>query len=276
MASLRELKKRLGSINTVGQLAGAMRTVSAAKFSRVSNIRSGFLPYARSCDAMLRRFGAAVAEAIPCGNPEAPGCCVVMAGNRGLCGGYNVEILSYAAEYLRSLPADCRIVAVGARAETSLREGGFSVERTFILPDVPEFAACGELFSWLREAYTAGEISSVSLIYHEFVNMLTRKPTVRQILPMEDCGSGATDTEALLLPDRETVLKTAAVSCVDSVLYSAVLSAAAGAQAATLVAMRSAYDNAQESIANLETEISRKRQSEVTNSVLETASGNTQ
>lgn len=104
--------------------------------------------------------------------------------------------------------------------------------------------------------------------------MLTRRPTAKKVLPMAG-GQGREHAAVLLLPDRESVLKNAAVNCVDAVMYSAILSAAAGAQAATLVAMRSAYDNALESAAALETEISRKRQSEVTNSVLETASGNT-
>ena len=120
----------------------------------------------------------------------------------------------------------------------------------------------------------SGEFSEVHFIHQKFINTLTCKPVCAQILPMgsEDAGKGAAP---LFLPDRGTVLKAAALSCVDAALYSSVLSAAAAAQAATLVAMRSAYDNAQESIGALEIQISRKRQSEVTNSVLETASGNT-
>ena len=94
-------------------------------------------------------------------------------------------------------------------------------------------------------------------------------------VPSHKCCNASGKAAPLFLPDRGTVLKAVALSCVDTALYSAVLSAAAAAQAATLVAMRSAYDNAQESIGTLETQISRKRQSEVTNSVLETASGNT-
>lgn len=274
MAGLRELKKRLGSIQTVGQLAGAMRTVSAAKYSRVSNTRNAFSPYAQGCGALMARFGPELAGAIPQGNPEAPMCYVVMAGNRGLCGGYNVELGAFAIQYLKNVEVPFRVVAVGHKAESALQDGGFPPDQVFCLPDVPDFDSCGELFSCLREGYISGEFSEVHFIHQKFINMLTREPVCVQILPM---GSGDASGKAapLFLPDRGTVLKAAALSCVDTAMYSAVLSAAAGAQAATLVAMRSAYDNAQESISALETQISRKRQSEVTNSVLETASGNT-
>lgn len=274
MAGLRELKKRLSSIQTVGQLAGAMRTVSAAKYSRVSTVRTAFSAYAAGCEALMDRFGSELAAAIPRGNPNAPRCYVVMAGNRGLCGGYNVELSAFAIRYLHDLEGSFRVVAVGRKAESALQDGGLPPDRVFTLPDVPNFDACGELFSYLREGYMSGEFSEVHFIHQKFINTLTCQPVCAQILPMgSEASAGA--PAPLFLPDRGTVLKAAALSCVDTALYSAVLSAAAAAQAATLVAMRSAYDNAQEAMGALEIQISRKRQSEVTNSVLETSSGNT-
>ena len=273
MAGLRELKSRLSSINTVSQLSGAMRTVSAAKYSRVSSVRGGFLPYAQACAEMMERFGSDLAAAMPCKNPEAPDCYVVMAGNRGLCGGYNVEILSYAGEILQTAERPYRLVVVGKKAEAALSEAGYPIDAVFSPGDVPTFEGCREMLSYLREAYAAGEISSLRLIHQRFINMLSRETVCQEVLPLGgDAPQEGPGT--LFLPDRDTVLKNAALNCVDAVIYSAVLEAAAGAQAATLVAMRSAYDNAQESIADLETEISRRRQSDVTAGVLETASDN--
>ena len=220
---------------------------------------------------MMIELGPSLAAALPCGDPEAPDCYVVIAGNRGLCGGYNSEIISYAGGLLNGLEKPYRLVTVGKKAETSLREAGFTIHRVFEFPDVPTFEACEEFLDYLREGYLRGEFSSVRMVYQKFINMLTREAVAVDILPMalqtEEPGCGD-----LFVPDKTTVLKAVALRCVDAVLYSTVLEAAAGAQAATLVAMRSAYDNAQESIADLETEISRKRQSEVTAGVLETAS----
>lgn len=270
MAGLRELKNRLSSIQTVGQLSGAMRTVSAAKYSRVSSVRNQFGPYAAACTELMDTFGEELAQAIPCGNPEAPKCYVVLAANRGLCGGFNVEITSYATELLKQEKGPYRLITVGKKAESSLKEAGFRIDEAYSLPDVPGFDDCRGLLNSLKEAYVAGEISAVHMVYQKFINMLSREAVISQILPMgasKASGMG----QALFVPDKPTVLKSAALSCVDSAIYAIILEAAAGAQAATLVAMRSAYDNAQESILALETEISRRRQSEITSSVIETS-----
>ncbi len=275
MASLRELRKHLKSINTTEQLAGAMKTVSAAKFSRISGVFEGYKPYADTCRDLTERFGTSLAEVLPCTNPDAPDCYVVIAGNRGLCGGYNILLLDYADEILSKAERPYKLTVCGKMAAAHFAG---KADEVFHLPDVPDYDACMALCERLRTAYTAGEIASVTLVYQSFVNMLTQTPVTYRLLPLtatpaSDKLSGETlpEDDTLYVPDRETVLKSACLNCVNAALYSTVLEACAGAQAATLMAMRSAYDNAQESSAKLETVISRKRQSEVTASVLETA-----
>lgn len=270
MAGLRELKSRLSSIETVGQLSGAMRTVSAAKYQRVSTTRSQFLAYGQACQDLMHTFGNQLSQVIPQKNPDAPKCYVVIGGNRGLCGGYNVELGAYATALLQQETRPYRLIALGKRAEAALLEAGFSVDRVFPLGDVPEFGENQPLFTYLQTCYTTGEISSVHMIYQKFVNMLSQVPTSRRILPME-LPQGQGNRETLFLPDEETLLHTVAGVCVDATMYLVLLDAAAGAQAATLVAMRSAYDNAQESIQALESQISRRRQSDITASVIETS-----
>ncbi len=276
MPSLRELRKHLKSITTTEQLAGAMKTVSAAKFSRISAVLEGYRPYADTCRGLLDRFGSQLAEVMPCVNSDAPVCYVVMASNRGLCGGYNIALLDYADEFLAAVTEPYTLVACGKMAIAHF-EG--KADREFILPDVPDYSACADFCDYLRSAYTNGEVSAVYLIYQDFVNMLTQKPVCERLLPLADVQEDADehpepDDDMLYVPDRETVLRNSCLSCVNASLYSIILESAAGAQAATLMAMRSAYDNAQESSAALETVISRKRQSEVTASVLETSSDN--
>ncbi|MGN1345407.1 MAG: FoF1 ATP synthase subunit gamma [Eubacteriales bacterium] len=273
MASLRELRKHLKSVNTTEQLAGAMKTVSAAKFSRISAVLDGCKAYADVCRDLMERFGSALSEAMPCADPDAPDCYVVFAANRGLCGGYNITLLDYADRVLAQTERPYMLVACGKMAVAHFAG---RTEREFVFPDVPDERACMELFDYLRTSYQYGQVSSVHLIYQNFVNMLTQNPTSYRLLPMTNTASGAPLPwdDTIYVPDRATVLESACRTCVSSALYSILLESAAGTQAATLMAMRSAYDNAQESSANLETIISRKRQSEVTASVIETASDN--
>ena len=286
MATLRELRKRLSSISITKQLASAMKTVSAAKYAKLETLRGRYLPYADTCSALMTAYGEAMTGFLPCINPEAPSLYIVFASNRGLCGGYNSELFRYAETVLAAEEKPYRLFVCGKMATSYF---GDRAAESFLLPDVPDFADCLPLFDRIRALYTAGEVSLVMFVFAHFQNMLTQVPCSRTVLPYADTGSTETteSSEAhtsaaypatekpdiLFFPNRETVLSGACLSLLHVTMYSIVLEACSGAQAATLIAMRSANDNAAETAARLEIEISRKRQAEVTSSVIETASG---
>jgi len=278
MATLRELKKHLASIKMTGQLAGAMKTVSAAKFSRINRLLTDFAEYSNACDEIRERFGTLLNEVYPVKNAEAPKCIIVLGANRGLCGGYNIELYDFISEMLDEIKSS-HLVVSGKHAIGFFSENGIKPAKEFIMHDVPSFDECRPMLEYVLELYNGGEISSVEIVYHQFENMLTRIPMRSVLLPLK---SGLPDRsevksvsdDTIYVPDRITVLRSAAESCVSSDFFGKVIEAGAGYQAATLIAMRSAYDNAEESAASLETDISRQRQSEVTSNVIETAGGN--
>lgn len=277
MATLRELRKRLASISITKQLAGAMKTVSAAKYAKIETVLTRYRPYADTCRALTETYGGAMTACLPCTAPDAPVLYIVLSSNRGLCGGYNSELFRYVDEVLSAADKPYLLIACGKMAQG--RYGDRAVE-SYTLPDVPDFADCLPLMDRIRALYTNGEVSAVTFLYEHFQNMLTQTPCSRTVLPFdvqspaaESSDSGNAPADMLFYPDRETVLSSACLSLLNVSLYSVLLEAAAGAQAATLIAMRSANDNAAESAAKLEIAISRKRQAEVTSSVIETASG---
>ena len=96
MPGIRELKGRLKSIDATGQLAGAMKTVSSAKLSKVNRQYGDYKEYGKKCTEILSRLGGAISDVIPCGDKSAPVCYVVVASNRGLCGSFNSALLSFA------------------------------------------------------------------------------------------------------------------------------------------------------------------------------------
>ncbi len=280
MAGMRELKKHLKSVNITGQLAGAMKTVSSAKFSRVNAVNSSYLKYAAACDDIISMFGHDLTEEFPCGDKDAPECVVVISANRGLCGGYNSTVLSYAEECLKEYETsgkEYKIVACGKVASAYFAEHGISTDSEFIFGDVPIFDECSTLYEYLRNGYSHGKYSSVSFIYQHFKNMLTQIPSEKRLLPLDGIKSESRDAgDMIYIPDRKTVMKNAYLTCIDCSIYSIVLDAATAAQAATMMAMREATDNVKSTVASLELEISRKRQSEVTSSVIETYSPETE
>ena len=277
MASLRELRKHLASVEMTGQMAGAMKTAAAVKFSRVSAVMETFSAYASACSALRECFGAALGTVLPPADPDAPPCYVILGANRGLCGGYNIELYDYADRIL-SEAGERILIAAGRHAVSHFRERGEEPEAVFELPDAPAPSDAEPILDAALTLYREGRASSVILIWQRFVNTLTQVPSSFVLLPLErtsDEKSGAEPgSEPLYLPDRETVLRTAAEACVRAEFLTRVFEASAGHQAATLTTMRSACDNAEETAAALTADISHKRQSEVTSSVIETSGGN--
>lgn len=283
MASLLELKKHLHSIQMTGQLAGAMKTVSAAKLNRLNSALQSFSSYQSLCQQMIDRFGSDLSEMYPCQNPDAPVCYVLLGANRGLCGGYNIELYNYADTVLKKDGKEKRCIVVGKHATAHYQGGTLPIHKEYVLPDNLRYEDCMALLSEITTLYESGAVSAVVLIYQEFVNMLTQVPTTHCLLPLASSETEPVEksrkhrhtpvSTELYVPDKETVLKAAARTCLQADFYSHMLEAGAGNQAATLIAMRSAFDNAEESAAALESAISRKRQSDVTSSVIETASG---
>ena len=115
-----------------------------------------------------------------------------------------------------------------------------------------------------------GKISSVKTVYPQYVNMIKQSPVIKDLFSYNE--NKKEGEEPVFVPDKETVIKNTAEKIFLSVLYKRVLETALGAQAATLTAMRSAYDTACEYSAKLETEMNRKRQSQVTADVIEISS----
>ena len=271
MAGLRELKKHLSSVQMTGQMAGAMKTASTAKFARLSRSLADFSAYADACAALRARLGAALAGAYPTKDPSAPPCFVVLGANRGLCGGYNLQLNEFVEAALAAEPG-ARLVAAGQHAIAHCRERGPASAAEFVLPDVPAAADCAALLDYLTEQFTAGVCGRVELFWQRFDNMLTQTPSRQTLLPL--AAEAAAPASLLLLPDRAAAVSRAAAACLTADLTARVLEAAAGCQAATMIAMRAALENAEESAASLGADISRRRQSEVTASVIETAGQN--
>ncbi len=268
MATLRELSKRLKSTGTVLELSGAMRSVAAAKLARAGSARTAYAPYAEGLAKAARLAGRP-----DTGERKGEGSIfVLLSGNRGLCGGYNHELFAFFdAEVLRKESAP-KVITCGEKAAEYCR--GKGVKTLFHIPisDVPAFSEAVSFSEKLLAAFEKENAASVSIVYRRFENMLRQPAEIRRFLPAEASDGGP--AEIVFIPDRETVGDSLFSLALASDAYDALLSCASGAQAASVMAMRSAFDNAETSRAKLELELNRLRQAGVTASVIETAAGN--
>lgn len=268
MSTLKDLKKRLAGVLTTKQLAAAMKTVSSIKFSRINSLLSGYAEYSENLAQLAALVG------VESRNPEGENgkrLYVLISGNRGLCGGYNIELFQFFDDLVKNGGDDRLYIACGKKAAEHCRLKNIPVLDTVSLPDIPQFDTAKALCERLLGLYESGKVSEINFVTQEYINLLKRQPKAKRFLPAN--GSNAENTEDILfVPDIKTAAERIYPAFLNTFVYSLLLNSAAGVQAATLTAMRSAYDTANESAIALSTAINRRRQADVTASVIETSS----
>ena len=261
MSAIPVLKKKLKSIKATAKLSAAMKTVSAAKYSKLSLLWKTYSSYAEQYQSLLSTDNTnSDCETV-----------LVLGSNRSFCGGFNNEILRYFKEEVRKKPQN--LIVCGNEIITGFKETGITPDYTFCFGDIPTLTDCKPLFDLLISLSQGKEDYPVKIIHSYFKNALTQIPKTDIIL-LNPTKSAGLPEDTLWIPDKESVLKNLIDKSFHTCVFGTVLETALGAQAATLMTMRSAYDTATQYSAALENEIQRTRQSEVTADVIETRGGN--
>ncbi len=267
MATVQSLKKKLQVIRSTRKLTQAMKTASTVKYSKLSTLYGNYERYEQQCSRLYEAYRKEFNSVFSLSNTDAPVCYVVMAGNKGMCGAFNSELLLFFDRILKKEEKAPVIFPCGKKVREHFNNKGIPYEKAYIFDDVPSYSQAQELFEEIRRLMKEGRISSVKMVYPEYVNMMNQKPVCSDLFSFE--GSTEGEDSPMFIPDKETVIKNGAEKILISIMYKKILETALGAQAATLTTMRSAYDTACEYSAQLETRINRIRQSQVTADVIE-------
>lgn len=266
MATVQSLKKKLQVIRSTRKLTQAMKTASTVKYSKLSGLFSAYAAYEKQYAELYPAFAEGADGLFAAKKENAPTCYIVISGNKGMCGSFNTELVSFFVDAV-SKDENRIVISCGKKAAELLEKNGIAVNRSFVFSDVPSYAEAAELFSFLRDLLEEKKLSAVKAVYPEYKNMIKQSPVCRDLF--EPQGSAQAEKETLFVPDSETVLSGFMQKVVPCLVYKKILETALGAQAATLTTMRSAYDTASEYCVTLEAEINRKRQSQVTADVIE-------
>ncbi len=272
MAELGQLKKRLRSVRLSGQLAGAMKTAASAKYAKANRLYSTYRVRSDALEA-LANGAFAQQEVGNVRNDDCRRCYVILGHNKGLCGSFNADLHTYAEEFLRSAEAGS-VYICGKCAIAYFVEKKRNMAGSFILPDVPSIEDCRAFLDTFIGGLIDGSTDSVTILYQSFVNTLTQTPaqkTLRPFASADEADRNGAEEPMLWIPDRVSVMQELQRKLYETVFYRLILESSLGAQAATLAAMRTAYDNADETAERLENEINKKRQGAVTMGVLETS-----
>lgn len=278
MAGLKDIRIRIASVRSTRKITSAMKVVSAAKFHKAQDARARFQRY-REAYGLALSLAIAHSDSVThplmeARNADAPVVYVVFSSNASLCGAYNANVMSLAAQEIRQVPG--RIIAFGKKAAESLVREGFEVEKgDEALVDRPSVHAITLVFQQLMDAFLAGECSQVRLVYNEFRNASLQIPVVQTLFPVMPVAGGAVDArfEYIFEPTAQDFFAKALPHYAELDLYAALMSSYVGEHGARMTAMTQATDNANNLIEDLTLEYNKARQAAITNEILEIVSG---
>ncbi|MGM0701880.1 MAG: F0F1 ATP synthase subunit gamma [Pseudomonadota bacterium] len=289
MAAAKEIRTQIGSIKNTQKITSAMEMVAASKMRKVQDLMKASQPYAKQ----IRNVAAHIADA----NPEyrhdymierdevkRVGF-IVVSTDRGLCGGLNHNLFKAVvkdAKAWHDKGAELDFCALGSKAGAFFRNyGGNLVAAKSGLGESPEVDDLIGSVKVMLDAYDEGRIDRLYVVYNEFINTMTQKPVVRQLLPLTP-GMGVDDDQDnqrpgswdyLYEPDAKALLDSLLVRFIESQVYQAVVENGACEQAARMIAMKSATDNAGGLIDDLEMVYNKARQAAITQEISEIVGG---
>ena len=286
MASLKEIRGRIGSIRNISQITRAMELVAASRMKRAQDAILAARPYAEELHDALARVTAALGEEVDpllARRPVRRIGLIVMTTDRGLAGALDANTVRGALRYVAQQASGERVeveaITIGRKGRDQLRRAGVPIAAHFPrLGDRPSFSDVTPIARLVTEDFLAERFDQIAVVYPRFVSTLSQRPEVLTILPVQlptelSEDAARTNDEYLFEPSPEVVLGRLLPHYVAIDLYRAVLESNASEQSARMIAMRNATDNAGELIDDLTLVYNKTRQATITREMIEIASG---
>ncbi len=282
MATMREIKRRRGSIQSTQQITKAMKLVSTVKLQkargRAENSKAYFEYMYKTVTSMLAKAGNVDHPYLKGGNSKNIGI-VVITSNRGLAGGYNANIVRMIMA--SELPKEkVRLYTVGRKGADGLARKGYTIAADYSdVIDEPTFADAKDIGKQLLTDFANGEIGEIYVAYTEFKNTVSHIPKLMKLLPVnpEELQAEQDGQDELALmsfePNEEEAISLLIPKYLTSILYGAFVEAVASENGARMQAMDSATNNAEEIINDLELKYNRARQGAITQELTEIIAG---
>jgi F-type H+-transporting ATPase subunit gamma len=286
MAKARALDRRRGSIRNIRKITRTMELISTARFKRAMDRATAATAYTRRITALvghLAHAGLEVTHPLLQPRPE-PKRAILLAlsGNRGLCAGYNGNIVRLAnARYheLCDTVPEVRLEVSGKRGISAFRFRKIQPDATFThFEDKPSFAEVGVLAARYLDDFLAGRLDRLDVAYTKFASASRQQAVVETLLPLggldgADEKLSATETQYEFLPSAESILDEIVPTSFKVKLFKCFLDAAVSEQIARMVAMKAATENADSMISQLSMAYNRARQGQITGELLEIIGG---
>jgi len=285
MASLQDIRRRIRSVKNTQQVTKAMKMISAVKLRKTQERLLSARPFVTALHEAVGQVTARIgpdttiisnslALAFLSPSEEKKIHLVAIAGDKGLCGGFNTNLLKTVESFFKKHPGGIvKFDAVGKRAAEWAKKTGIQVsfEAVSLTPD--DFSKTArDIAERTIQGCAKGEIDALYLIYNHFNSAVSQAPIEVRVFPPNEKPE-ATGVEHLLEPDPETVLCSLLPYYVETEIYRAMLESSTSEHAARMAAMDKATSNANEMIDKLTLHMNKVRQAAITNQIIEVVSG---
>ena len=283
---LKEVRERIASVQNTMQITSAMKMVAAAKLRRAQDAITRMRPYAEKLQAVLSNVSASLdaGDGVFSEKREVKSILfVAITSNRGLCGGFNNNIVKAVRNGMNQTDATCHVLPLGKKAndafkkDTSLSPVGFDAEAWQIFDDL-NFDRAQIVAEHIMAQFECGQYDEVKIVYNRFVNAAVQTATVENFLPLEPMEeeAGATadnDTDYIFEPSQAEIIERIITNSLKVQLYKGLLDSHASEHGARMTAMHQATENAGELLRDLRISYNKALQAAITTEILEIVAG---
>jgi len=284
MSGAKEIRSKIASIKNTQKITRAMEMVAASKMRKTQDRMRASKPYADKLYNVVRHIARANSEyrhPFMLHREIKRVGLIVVTSDRGLCGGLNANLLRETVNHMQGSHADgyeIDVCVIGRKGQAFFkRTGGHVIASVDHLGDKPGVTDIIGVVKVMLNAFEEGKIDSLHVVYNEFINTMTQKPTIKPLLPLpvseEDSQSLGHHWDYIYEPDAKELLDDLLFRYIELQVYQAVVENIACEQAAKMIAMKSATDNAGDLIKEFQLAYNKARQAAITQELAEIVSG---
>jgi len=286
MASLDDLKKRIASVKSTQKITKAMKMVAAAKLRKAQESAEKGRPYSEKMNNVILNLSSGISDKenapklLAGTGQDKVHLCVVMTSDRGLCGGFNSNIIKKAKSYFSKIldeNKELKIITVGSKGNDQLKRtyGDKIIENiSFKESKNANYFDADKVGKNIIEKFEAGDFDVCTIFYNKFKNVITQIPQAQQIIPLNDEGNeNSSDESYEFEPDEDEILSNLLPKNISTQIFKAMLENSASEQGSRMSAMDNATRNAGEMVDKLTIEYNRSRQAAITKELIEIISG---
>jgi len=281
MPSVRDIRRRIRSVDNTAKVTNAMSLIAASKMRRAQNSVLEGRPYSVKIQSVIAHLAAqpmdddAGSQPLLAARTVERSTVLMISPDRGLCGGLHANLNRRVGNFILEQPVPVQAIAVGRKGRDFMTRTNQDLKATFTdLGETPQLIDTIAIAHIIIESYSAGETDEVYLAYTNYVSTMVQEPVIERLLPIAPAELTAAESVGYIYePDNLAVLQNLLPRYIEMQVYHAILEAIASEQSARMVPMRAATENASELAADLTLTMNKLRQESITNELLDLIGG---